>query len=260
VSDFFTNLAASIYEPRRSVQPRLPFIFESTPESLALPPEISVEAEVPPTHPRGGESALGDVAAGASAPHNFDRPVPSRKRNGANVQIPPEPARDLESPANEPGSTPPVQRRQAAAVARREERPEAAEASHVGSAIAAPLLEKSAVAAARISAAAVAAPEPRVPHVYKEGPSRPAAQAVAPLPVVARGRPPAPSAVARARAMPEISRRPRIAPAAETTVQVSIGRIEVRAVAAPAPRSRPAKKPAVMALDEYLRSRAEQRR
>jgi hypothetical protein len=257
VSDFFTNLTASIYEPRLSVQPRLPFIFESTPESLALPSE-SVEAEVPPTRPAGDESRSSTARATdthASAPHDSERPVPARKRNGVNVQIPHESTRASQPPTDELGPIPPVLQRHAAAVVRREERPEVADASHVGSAV-----------AARPSAAAPAGPEPQDHHLYqdhplyKEGPKRPAVEAVALRPVVARERPPAPAAVARARAMPEISRRSRIAPAAETTVHVSIGRIEVRAVPAPAPRSRPAKKPAVMALDEYLRSHTEQRR
>jgi hypothetical protein len=46
----------------------------------------------------------------------------------------------------------------------------------------------------------------------------------------------------------------------ETTVHVSIGRIEVRAVQPPPePRRREPAKSAVMNLDEYLRSRGAQR-
>jgi hypothetical protein len=67
------------------------------------------------------------------------------------------------------------------------------------------------------------------------------------MPRVARARPPQPP--------PPASR-----PQEETTVHVSIGRIEVRAVQ-PTPEARPREKakPAVMSLDEYLRSRRERR-
>jgi hypothetical protein len=43
----------------------------------------------------------------------------------------------------------------------------------------------------------------------------------------------------------------------ETTVHVSIGRIEVRAVQPPDAKPRERAKSAVMSLDEYLRSRRE---
>jgi hypothetical protein len=46
------------------------------------------------------------------------------------------------------------------------------------------------------------------------------------------------------------------APPAETTIQVSIGRIEVRAPAAAPSRERPRTTSPVMSLDEYLRARA----
>ena len=47
---------------------------------------------------------------------------------------------------------------------------------------------------------------------------------------------------------------------AETTIHVSIGRIEVRATQQPGERRREAAAPAVMTLGEYLRSRAERAR
>jgi len=52
-----------------------------------------------------------------------------------------------------------------------------------------------------------------------------------------------------------------LAPAPAPTVHVTIGRIEVRAVTSPAPApSRPASKPAVTSLEEYLRERSGGRR
>ena len=49
----------------------------------------------------------------------------------------------------------------------------------------------------------------------------------------------------------------RRAPAAEPTIHVTIGRVEVRAVTPPAPSSRKGRDASpVMSLDEYLRTRA----
>jgi hypothetical protein len=90
-----------------------------------------------------------------------------------------------------------------------------------------------------------AVPAPTSPALASVPPPRLASRDI--VPHVARARPQQPP--------PPVARRQE-----ETTVHVSIGRIEVRA-AQPAPEARPREraKPAVMSLDEYLRSRRERR-
>jgi hypothetical protein len=72
--------------------------------------------------------------------------------------------------------------------------------------------------------------------------------------------PPQPIVPLVARARPEPARSPAAPPREETTIHVSIGRVEVRAVQPQAaPARREASRPAVMSLDEYLRSRSARR-
>ncbi|HEY6234640.1 MAG TPA: hypothetical protein VIW69_06025, partial [Candidatus Elarobacter sp.] len=93
------------------------------------------------------------------------------------------------------------------------------------------------------------------PREQRRGPERSAAEIV---PVVARvsAAPAAPAPPPRA-ARAARERPPFPAAPAETTVNVTIGRIEVRAASAPAERRREPASPAVMSLGDYLSTRAE---
>jgi hypothetical protein len=57
--------------------------------------------------------------------------------------------------------------------------------------------------------------------------------------------------------MPEsVTPAPAVGPEPAPTIQVTIGRVEVRATPAPATSRKPATEPAVMSLEEYLRQRS----
>jgi hypothetical protein len=97
---------------------------------------------------------------------------------------------------------------------------------------------------------------------HVSAPPRAVAATVTPLPAISTVRPPhAAAIVPRAvRAAPERAPARANVPPAETTVHVSIGRIEVRATPAAPERRREPAPPPVMSLGEYLSSRAERAR
>ena len=90
-------------------------------------------------------------------------------------------------------------------------------------------------------------------------PPHPAAPAGAPLPPPRPGllTVPQPGAFGAPPALPGPAGDP--APPPEPTVHVTIGRVEIRAVTAPAPPTRPASAARTMSLDEYLAERNQRR-
>jgi hypothetical protein len=268
VSDFFGNLAASVCDRSRFVRPRLPCIFES-PSDLAAPHESRTEIDATETRekPQVERTPItAEVRGFESRPlepvaHKVDARAPIRDLSV--VESPIVRKQSMPLPSRSEGAPPaPAMRRSIPAVVRREGSDDMLDAVSTRAKVRPERsVEVPVVTQMPAQDAPVVAPITNSERrVSKEHPMNGTAQTVGPFPTVAKLRPPAPSAVTLARAAPESARRARVAPPAETTVHVSIGRIEVRAVPPPIARSPRASKPAVMGLDEYLRSRAESRR
>jgi hypothetical protein len=245
MSGLFTDLAARARGEAQAVRPRLPARFETS----AQDPLVEISVETPVTAPADDrleaalvERTMETIAAPAAA-------------------APPGPGEPLAEPPAEPSPNP----RSAAA---RRSAPDAA-----------PAEIRVQVERSRLAADA---PTPRA-----QSPDPPAAPALAPKvtlrePEVAAPAPLRPSAAAETslaslERASEAPRRlaPRLTPARagptqsppeqvheETTVHVTIGRIDLRAAQVPQPpaaKPRTAATPAVMSLEDYLQSRRARR-
>jgi hypothetical protein len=274
VSDFFARLAARARGDAPVVRPRLPSRFEDA-EPAAAPSEAD--------HAAGWEEAV-------PAPRTLRRPAAIEETA---VADPPRARPPRSVPA--PPPTAPAASQAAPHPARRALAPEPADAPEPASAAAPPVVTAARAQAPRTAAepepqprarapredvreprlprerAPLATPpEPsprrdpvRTPRADDAQPARIAPRAAAPelpvIPRVVRTVTDVPAAIVPrvTRAVPE--RRPAQAapPPAETTIHVTIGRIEVRAAAATASeRGREAVPSAVMSLGDYLEARS----
>lgn len=285
MSDFFAGLAARAREPVAAVRPRLPFRFEDTALGTpALPDETPAAYDEYAPQPAPPPQRAADAAphafgttpiAAGGAVQNASQPQqPSQAAPGTIARVS---ARSgaVESPAAAPpaagavvafAATPPPA---ASAPPARTAHDAASEPAQPRSRRAAPAADAIVPAAARERAPLAASPERAVQrgetlaHADAAS-SRPAAVAANPplappvVPLVVRiAEPPAAIVPRVVRAAPERAVARSAAPAPETTVHVSIGRIEVRAAPGAAERRREAASPAVMSLGDYLSSRAE---
>lgn len=240
MSDFLKNLIARARGEGPTIRPRLPSRFE-TPTQARATDDLLLEVT---------EKVVVDPIAVTNSVRRVDgsRGEPSPRAIADNPPEPP--ASDAWAPRQTPAGRPAV------------ERPPLAASSDE------PLPD-------------------RVPHTIAEEPPRPRQvsgadaklpnrlsethtsvremireRVAAPMPVAAEQPSPVPHRSAEpprplhARAVTPALAQPRqeLAAAAAPTIEVIIGRIEVRAGAAPQPAARPAPSP-VMGLDEYLRSR-----
>jgi hypothetical protein len=276
MSGFFANLAARALDAKDAVRPRLPSRFEPAEAGPALP-AAAIERAVERERPEDGARRDGVAApvAGDAVPQLV---VPRRIA----ARSTPEPRADSAEGNDRPVAPPPLARtadahaaggtaapatphgaprapapNPGAARTRAANEDDAPQSDHVvapqirrDSARAAvskdaarrqPASEESASESERAPAARTARPAAGDANIV---PAPPAAGAIAPRGLVTPERRP-PAAV-------------RHAP--ETRIQVSIGRVEVRATAQPAQGRRDSAPPAVMSLGEYLRSRAERAR
>lgn len=288
MSSFFGRLAARIRQTSGAVRPRLPLLFESTP-SVARGRDAFGEPET--VYEDSGDSAsvavrrprrttqspppvpssfaqpsveVSPLSTGAPArlrQSSFDQTVPTRPHEvspsvSAQIERAPQDASGAVVVAKQVHTDPreALSERNRAEPVRRPS-PEIRVASNVrtqldgtGPGGAQPLpapesaktltvIERSTV----VRNVAVAAPSQAVPRMTRAVPEPP------------------PAIVPRVAAKPVVPERV-IASAGETTVHVSIGRIEVRAMPRPSERRRVPAASAVMSLDDYLRSHAEGRR
>ncbi|HWT05420.1 MAG TPA: hypothetical protein VN224_06665 [Xanthomonadales bacterium] len=275
MSDFFANLAARARVPGDAVRPRLPARFETpepgSPAVADAPFDVAIEREparAPAPRAPASARATGDGAPSAApqqfvAPPAVEAPIARTTSAAPAVAEPPfavAPRAFAPAGGQAPAAPPPALAAPRAAVhdERREEpRPE-------------PPVERAIEPRVRSDAAVRPAPPndaPRrdavrdvsasaAPRVQGRSTERIAVEIV---PVVARvsaasaAPAPPPRAARAARERPPFPP----APPAETTVNVTIGRIEVRAASAPVERRREPALPAVMSLGEYLSTRAE---
>jgi hypothetical protein len=274
MNGFFANLAARALDAKDAVRPRLPSRFEPAETGPALPSAV-IERVAEREWVEGGmprDAGRAPVTANAAPLLVVPRRITAQpiaepradsvERNDRPVAVP-----KLERAAGADAATGGTAVR---ATRRAPEGPEPAAVSTRdarGDAEAHP--ERGAAKIRHDPAARVAAsegvmqPQPvREPRSAESG-RAPATHAVHPATEVANvvPAPPAAAAIAPHRfAAPE--RRPPVSVrhAPETRIQVSIGRVEVRATAPPVQGRRDAAAPAVMSLGEYLRSRAESAR
>ncbi len=281
MSDFFARLAARARDPGDVVQPRVPSRFETpelrTPDAPGTSLDVATEHE--PLRPSPSRSARGARADDGIATH-ASRPAAPPVAAEAPVSpatVDAQPAaqapRELISrvaavPADSPPAVVPaaVPDLAPAAAALRADRRVEPHAEPSPSHVVEPLVRR--------------APAPPAP-VVEDPPRRQVARGrdegipervVLPNtdrgvpdipPVAARvlAAPAAPAIVPRVvRAAPERPAPPSLALATETTVHVSIGRIEVRATPQPAEQRRERVPSPVMSLGDYLNSRAERAR
>jgi hypothetical protein len=288
VSDFFAALADRARETPLVVRPRLAAQFEdAAPGAVAVPSDFDlehvIEEIVPAPHTRHAAQPAPPAAfdeARVSTDMRVHSPVTpvvervvavaaprTAAHNGDAKFAPVGAARDAEAPR----AAGPAPHQAAAEIAEVVSRfPAPAPPAQL------PLPARAEVRApdiaARERAAREATVQPRVrrssePVTPVAEPARRATE-IAPRDGEVQPKLPVPDGVREARAIvPAVVRAPATAPApsrasappAETTVHVTIGRIEVRAVAEAANR-RPEPKPSpVMSLEDYLRSRSAQR-
>lgn len=274
---FFANLATSLREPTRLVRPRLPSIFEppSWHRSKALEiPDDALETQafsettelanvtressrIQPSQPAVEIQPKPVARASRVAPTvSLRDPVPEAARKPSTVQGSHEDSEAVVPSvqrARPRGAANAVHGEPTEVQARVDPSPLSKPALHP------PVEEAVTVRSSPMRAAASSPPALRIDRTPDESAAR-AISAIEPRINVPKQTELAPPVVARLRAAPEIPRRHSIGKPTETTVHVSIGRVEVRAAPAPPQRRRSAEKPPVMALDEYLRSRAEGRR
>ena len=283
MSDFFANLAARARDSKGAVRPRLPSRFETFDSARAAPfdapRELTIEVEArdaaappaPVPDRVAGEAAMPIAAspAGAVAPAAVARmtpePIAAALAAPPPRDVAPPVAAAIVVPARATAPVPVFPRSAPPTVPGADER-------RVQPRVDAPV-EHAAESRVRRDptvrepaddASRRAAPRDRASGEPERAPARGAVRTTPELvPAAARvaREPSAPAILPRVvRAAPQRTPLPAPPPAAETTIHVSIGRIEVRATPPPADRRREAAPPAVMSLGEYLSSRAERAR
>lgn len=279
MTGFFANLAASVREPAGFVRPRLPSIFEAPSwrrlKSLYAEPDDAIETQ-----------AFSESSAVANVTRELPRVRPSEP--AAEIRPGPEARPDRVSPAvslRDPA--PEAARKPNSEVEPSREDPETDipvtqlvrpqrvvksvqhESLDLRARVDPPLASTPALHPLVQEGGAVSPPPMQVIAGSPTFPFRRVAAAESSAQVISPIEPRievrkwsdlAAPTVARLRSAPNLPRRHSISKPAETTIHVSIGKVEVRAAPAPAQQRRSPEKPQVMALDEYLRSRAEGRR
>jgi hypothetical protein len=279
VSDFFANVAARTRDTQDLVQPRLPARFETTEGALdqafVAPLEASVEPGVPPeAAPRkparsrapaagtplatAARGAAGEARRTAEIPATIAAQPPARPSPEAVEPVVASALVHKRAPARAdvvaPAARPQLRVRDERRV---EERPEPSHDHTVE-----PRVRREHAARAL---AAGDVPQRETVRGRPDGDRdpvqtrRPVREAGGVVPVAARivAQPPLPAIQPRVvRAAPQRSPLPAPARAQETTVHVSIGRIEVRATPHAAEPRRDAAASPVMSLGEYLSSRS----
>jgi hypothetical protein len=272
MSDFLTDLIARQDKPAGAVRPRLPSMFENgaaaepAAKPAALLAELTVEQEAPPP-------------AAATPPAPLSQ-APRREPQAPQIAETAPAFAPAHAAQERPQPLPPLERsveREAPAVAPRRgakteapaaEAPERFEETAIQPVVErrvtrlSPIVEES-----EIVEAPRAAPARRAMETFAPQPSTPPAASVRPLP-----QPPGPDPIAPVASpfvMPppqtrqqtrEARREPREQPhqaRAEPSIQITIGRLEIRASEereAPRARNKDAPSP-VMTLDAYLKSR-----
>jgi hypothetical protein len=249
MTDFFESLAARARGEGLAVRPRLPGLFEPTPHD---PSDLTVVSDITDSPPATAARPA-PIASPAPAPRPAPiPPSPAATTPTAGVadretaRAPPRPAvasahPPLELPIAQtpPRAAPPIQTLGATLPPHHDDRPQAV--ANRPAPLPRPIVDPE---SARVRRA-----------VEADAPSSALAPRLSPRPSMADAVPPG---SARSRP-PQSAPRQAMSPP-ETTIHVSIGRIEVRA-AQPAQDSKPREpaKPAVQSLDEYLRARRERR-
>jgi hypothetical protein len=246
MSDFFSALAARVVQRSGDVgpppvRPRLPALFETAPSGLGEEP--------------GDRFAVAPPARSAPAPP-FSDPAPSAPNTGradedrTPIHRPPL----YRPPAGAPPPLAPAAPVAGAPTATLTQEPPFARIGQVGpEARASPSPTKPSMAEAAEVRAVVEPAAPSPPEATRavasdrsEPPAAPAAQL---------GTPPPPAALARRIAEGAPPKGLASPPPAATTIEVSIGRIEVRAAPAPVERRAASAASPVMSLEDYLKSR-----
>lgn len=260
MSDFFAALAARVvHRPgdgaAEAVRPRLPAMFETPqPDAAAYWGEHAEEIAIAP--PVVGAAPL-DPAPAAPIPARVPAPpetpriasvIPDRPAARVAPSLPTRTAPERPVPAPATPARPAVPD---AAAVRGADRP----ASQAGPIAATPTSRSAVIRKAEAGSTSSTVVVQTVPSLQRPLPAAPdhpvvAARIGAPPPPPA---PPVPR-VARAAEPRAIASPPSVPP--ETTIQVTIGRVDVRATAV-SPEQRPAATTSpVMSLEEYLQSRA----
>jgi hypothetical protein len=268
MTDFFENVAARARGEALAVRPRLPSLFESAPAqeleqtvdvfatAEARPqPSVLRPAHIPgrvPEVPPRQESPHPDISVPAAEPLPAAlpsvAPIPVPNPEAAKVTVETSVSMLAMTPSPNPfrSATPPPAPVPAAPHLRREVPPPSAGQRREPP----PAPQDNTADAYAAALPSTDRPQVLVPPSAAPPPALVSLQRQSPQPIVPR--------VGR-------SRFPQTLPSSapqqeETTVHVSIGRIEVRAVQPPADgKRREQARSAVMSLDEYLRSRREQR-
>ena len=280
MNDLFVNMASSLHDSTRLVQPRLPFLFETPVRRRSNLLAVQTNADTLETHefleaPAPVNARQDRHSAEESAPAVRFRESASTAADRVATPFSSS-SLSVERKRDQLGE-PETRRRRAAESATTSEavrstprfpRPrgdfkkvrEAADAPIERPAIPRRAAAEPANIATQAPAFAIAPASQRERRLPNEEPVKPAPLAIEPRIAAPQPQSFVPSPAARTHTAAEISRRRQIAKPAETTVNVSIGRIEVRAVPTRTERRSKQEKPQVMPLDEYLRSRAEHRR
>lgn len=271
MADFLTRLAMRIGEPEGFVRPRLPSLFEPSHLDPVLP--AGVETAVSDARADAADIGFGDApdqstpvetpdALDARAADVPPKPGPPRDRTRPRSARPPEAGVEAEAPPQEEATARASQHdgRPTRPALPREPRAETVETvppaarrtvvvpPAVDVSVASPLR---AISSRRESVADPIAPQRQNPEAEHRRalPTAPQQPSPAQQPDMLRPR------VAIHDRPPPFSIKH--APAAEPTIHVTIGRVEVRAVTPAAPSGRKARDASpVMSLDEYLRTRA----
>jgi hypothetical protein len=246
MSDYLGNLTARTVSPAVAVRPQLPSLFEPAPatrEAVSWPAfeQQSFMEQPPVTQP---SEKLAPMPLSIPTQHQSvfgesKEPVPEISRGRRILET---------SQESEPAVQPRIFRR--AAPTLRENKPSNSTRPRSDT-IKSPLRE--------VLASASASPEVRARE--EVGPSAPA---VASKPVVVReprerdlpARSGVQAIVPAIRSLPPIAPLPPAAATAASTINVTIGRVEIRAVPPPAQQRAKPKPATVLSLDDYLRQRA----
>jgi hypothetical protein len=258
MSDFFASLAARVVRRpsgEEAVRPRLPAMFETSSSDASVgwseqpadfvlartaTPAATVEPKPPPriqmTSPEPAPTRLAPAPSIDIPQPDALIPEPHVARGATGQLVTPPPVIVVRPPLAAISPAHAVNRRSP------DDTPSLAEP---GKPRAAPVEAQAAVATSTIVVqTATTRPPPTAAKVDPAVPTRsvapPQPQAVLPSPRIAQGVPP------RAAAPP---------PSPETTIEVTIGRVEVRAAAPPA-KHRPSTASPVMSLEEYLQGRS----
>ena len=273
MSDFLTDLIARQDKPKDAVRPRLPSMFENgggveqSTKSPDLLTEIAVEQEAPPPAAASPRATIAQaprleprVQAIADAAPAF---APARTMPVQPQPLPPpEQALEPDAPAN--AAAP---RRAAKTEAPPTEPARAIEETRIQ-----PVVERHVTRLSPIveEHESVEAPRtasmPHTPRTFATSPPAPPATSLRPLPqspvpepIAAIASPFAPPPPQTRQQMREARHEPREQPHpahTEPTIQITIGRLEIRASEEREPRARAKDAPSpVMTLDAYLKSR-----